>query len=303
MKHACRRLLAVAVALSLLGPSAWAAPSPDKAAPPAPTSFELKIAKQRATVTALNAKLKAEHKKLDATIARMVDVAVSLRDSRQSGIAAVKIKESVAKDLAALIRFYREELERVRRRAESETSPAARALWEQQLAAGSALVEARVDQIVRITESLAVYANETNLANSDDNNINILAAKRADRLADAVREALRKDKERLEKENAALQRELTATTDEAERDEIETTVKANDALLSRRADQLVDTVTGAAGSGRAPTRNTLSDYNRELQKVVKELREDYDSLLVQKHAADKERRALALLEEEQARGK
>ncbi len=316
----CRATVLAAVAAWVLpSPSPRAAPAPDAvAAPAAPipgraeapatptapaaaqatTPGDGPVAKQRAKVESLNAQLRAEHKRLDATIGRLVDIAVSLRDSRESGSMAVQIKEDAIEGLGKLVSFYRDELARVRQQAKAETSPAARAIWEEQIAQGTALVETRVDQIVRLTESLAVYAQGEN--HDGHGNITFSAANRADRVGDKVRDALRKDKERLEAENDGLRRDLGQVRDAEKRAEIEKQIAENDALIARRQEQFVGVVTGTAGSGRTAKRSTLFDYNQELRKISRELREGYEAVLKLKRTADKERRALALLEERQA---
>ena len=87
------RFLILAGALTLLPgptraatapePAAVAAPPPAAAPVPAPSTLDRKITRQRAKVEAMNGKLQAEHRKLDRTIGRIVDVAVALRDYNQ----------------------------------------------------------------------------------------------------------------------------------------------------------------------------------------------------------------------------
>lgn len=302
MNMRLRFIVCASVLSLLLSPSPWAASaSSSQAEAPVDTPLGRKVVKQRAKVEAINARLKAEHGKLDATIGRIVDIAVGLRDSRESGSMAVQIKEGVIKELARIIAFYQEELARLRQQAKTEPSPAARALWEQQLVLGTALVEARVDQIVRITESLSAYAGGAYLANPDDASVTASAASRAERLSGTIRDAVRKDKERLEKENEVLRGNLSRAQSKSKRAKIQQQISANDALIARRQDQLVTAVTGMAGSGRAAKRSAMLDYNREIHRAMGELRAAYNKLLDLKLDADVERRSLALLEERQAR--
>lgn len=291
-------VLPAALTLQLTTPAAAAEPAATP--PPAATSVDKAYVKQRAKVEAANAKLKAEHQELDRTISRIVDIVVSLRDSRQSGTAALKIKEDVGKELGGLIRFYEAERTRIREQLKTETSPAARALWEQQLADSGRLVEKRIDQIISIVESLSVYTDDANLKKSEDSTISPVAANRAERIGDKVRDALQDDLQRLRQENDELQRQLDRAGSDRNREELGKRIAANKELIDRREEQIKQAVTGKAGGQTAAKRGTLYDYGRDIRAAMKELRQRYEAVLKLKQAADKERRALALLEDKQA---
>jgi hypothetical protein len=256
--------------------------------------LERQIAKQETRVASCQAGIDAGNAEAEASLRQIVRMAETIRDSRQSGTKAVQIKDEVAHSLADIIRFYQAEIDRIRENQRRERTREAKNMWEEQIAKGNAMIEKRVEEILRVTKSLASYADGAYRHNP---RTTTSAARRADRLTNEVADGIAKSIRGMEKENEQLSRELDRTRSGGQRARLKRRIETNEFLIDRRREQLVETKVGRAGGQRTVNRSAARDIDQQIRDMFRDLRDLYTALLEQKRNADAEKRKLALLQD------
>jgi hypothetical protein len=256
--------------------------------------LEKKIVKQTARVASCQARLDAGHAEVEVVLQQAVRMAATIRDSHDSGSKAVQTKDDVMRYLGKIIRFYQGEMKQIQENQRREATREAKDMWEEQIVKGNALIEKRVEDVLRITKSMESYADR---AYNDDDDLSRTAARRADKVTDQVSAALAKDITKMETENAQFRHELTRTKSRGQRKRLGRRIDTNEFLIKRRREQIVETKVGKAGAQRAVSRSSARDIDRQIRGMFGDLKDIYRGLLKQKRQADSEKRKLALLQD------
>ncbi len=241
------------------------------------------------------ADLKSQHDAVVKKIEFVVKLAAQVRDTRNSGSNAVILKEDCVRELRKMVTYYKAQKDQIHARLEAEPNPVMREEWEKQLRQADAMIEGRIDDIIRVAASLTAYSGLANFnGNGETGEIRDSTERKAAQDVSRVRVKVEDNLEAMEAARKPLQDELRQATEESRRAELKQALADLDQRIAKRRSQFAElTAGGGAGGQRPVSAQAAHDLDREVTDSFRDVRVEYDKLFQQKNDLDELRRQLA----------
>ncbi|MCE9613675.1 MAG: hypothetical protein K8T26_05320 [Lentisphaerae bacterium] len=302
-------------------------------AAPAPATLDPQIAMlqqhvalQEEKVRALTADMIAIDQGVEREVTRMVDDLAALSDSDDSDTKIATQKRETIAALKRCIDFYRKLREERKAQLLHPTYlNVSDEDLKQDMARLDERTEARVEQILQVTESLAqapeiaradryeTAENGRRLGLTDAYRQSERLHQNSETTVNKVSEGLEKDKARLTAENARLNQQLSMTRDPDTVEFLKSSIAWNEELIVRRTEQAAAVTSGTAttspagsdyaGNAKDPqpvTRKAANELDREFDAARLDIKAQYQKLLTLKTRRDQERAQLKRLNDKLA---